>query len=91
MAITITNSQSHSSFESVECCCFFVTGALGHLDLEVTIFRNFPRIYKALKHAALNLFSQMWSRRDLPNHPLQDVILKSAGDKIPSEVPKRCF
>ena len=37
------------------------------------------------------LFSQMWSRRDFPKHPLRDVILKSAWDKIHSEVLKRCY
>ena len=42
---------------------FFVTGTLGYLDFEVTIFRNLL----SSKHAALNKeFSQMWSRGDVP-------------------------
>ena len=79
----ITNSQSHSSFE---CCCFLWLALWVYLALEVAIFR----IYKGEKLAALKLFfSQMWSRRDFPKHPLQNVIWKRAGDKIHSEVLKR--
>ena len=70
---------------------FFEADTLGYLELEVTIFRHYPRIYKAPKACCFKPFSPKFGREETsPKHPLRDVILKRAWDKIHSEVLKRC-